>query len=115
MFSLHLKFHATAQDVLFLSRDEAEAALAALKPKLGDKYGRNDEMTHTVPGMHGDCVVVLSKIESAAIIDLAKNYADHIAIRRSVDDAEIDHAARKAAAVAAATTRATDTAIPTQD
>ena len=99
MFTLILKYHATNQEILFSTREHADAALAALKPHLGYRYGKNEELTHTIESPYGPSVVVCDKIESASVLDLAAHNIAAIEAMRMRDDASIDYEARKAKAI----------------
>lgn len=72
MFTLALGFHATERNVFFASKEEADAALAALKTKMGGKrYDENGERqrTHAIASPTGEVVVDLEKLECARVID----------------------------------------------
>lgn len=101
MFLLLLKYHAASQDIFFATEEAALAALEGLKPKLGERY-RNDEVTHTILAPSGPVVVVCSKVESASVIDVAKQDELVAATLRRRDDREIEFFERKEAAKARA-------------
>lgn len=99
MFALHLKYHASAQDIWFTTAEAAIAALEGLKPKLGDCY-RNEELTHTIISPAATTVVVCSKVESASVVDVSKKEGLLESLARRRDDLELDYAERLEAAKA---------------
>ena len=98
MFLLHLKYHASSQDIVFSTMEAAVAALEGLKPFLGDDYRRNDSTTHTIMSPCGPVVVVCKTIEAASVVDYVKYREMSADLRKQDEDRAIDLAARKAAA-----------------
>jgi hypothetical protein len=94
-----LKYHATNQEIPFASKEDAEAALAELKPRLGERYGRNEELTHTIVSPFGSHVVVCSKIEAASVVDVNAQNECVMKTQSSYHDSLIDFEARKARAI----------------
>lgn len=103
MFILELKFHASTQKLVYATKEAADAALAVLQTKMGERY-RNDDPTHTIVGPTGTTVVVCSKVESASVLDNSKYEELVQPLLEQADDRAIAFEVRKRAALATAST-----------
>lgn len=107
MFVMEIGCHAVIHKILFETAAQAQEQLDLLKPKMGSDYDRirrngTEDITHTIKSPEGDVVVVLSKIETARVIDMEK----YMRFSEPFDDFVIDREVKKAKAIANATASA---------
>jgi hypothetical protein len=79
MFLLEIGCHSVTHKIMFADLASAQEQLDLLKPKMGGEYDRlcrngTEEVTHTIKSPAGDFVAVLSKIETARVLDMSEHY-----------------------------------------